>query len=330
MAKGKTKKKGPAKVKLALIGAGAMANEVHYPSLSEMKDVNMAAICDLIPEKAEETAKRFAIPKVYTDYREMLDKVKPHAVYVLMPPHHLYDIAVDVLNRKHHLFIEKPPGLNAYQNRQLAMHAKRNKVIAMCGFQRRYVPLITTLKKKVEAHGPIHTVEATFIKYSPDPTAYYGGAVDILSCDAVHAVDALRYYAGGDVVDVASSVRLIDANAPNAFYAVVTFSNGVAGVLKTNWACGHREFSVAFHATGASAYANPDVSGALYKDGSTEPETFDPAKCAKSDARWHVQGFFAENRHFIDCVRSGKQPCSSLADTVATMELVDFIYDSQL
>lgn len=318
------------KVRVALVGAGGMANGVHYPSLSEMKDVKMVAICDLVPDKAEATAQRFDIPKVYTDYRKMLDEVKADAVYVLMPPHHVFDVAVEVLNRKHHLFIEKPPGLTTYQNDRLAAHARNNGVIAMCGFQRRYVPLIATLKKKVQARGPIHTVEVTFIKYAPDPMAYYRGAIDILSCDAVHAVDTLRYLCGGDVIDVASSVRALDADVPNSFYALINFSNGVTGVLKTNWACGHREFSVAMHAVGASAYANPDVSGVFYKDGATEPELFDPADSAHSDAMWHQQGFFGENRHFIDCVKSGTPPCSSLEDTVATMELVDLIYHDQL
>ncbi|MBN2307402.1 MAG: Gfo/Idh/MocA family oxidoreductase [Candidatus Hydrogenedentes bacterium] len=314
------------KVRLALIGAGGMANGVHYPSLSEMADVDMAALCDLVPDKAQATAKRFGIPKVYSDYRKMLDEVRPHAVYALMPPHHIHDVAVEVLNRKHHLFIEKPPGVNAYQNRQLALHAKRNGVIAMAAFQRRYVPIINQLKKRVEAHGPIHTVEVNFIKFAPDPVNYYGGAIDILSCDAVHAVDTLRYLCGGDVLSVASSVRALDADSPNSFYALVTFSSGVTGILKTNWACGHRVFSVEMHTTGMSAYAEPDVSGAIYKDGSTEPEPYDPAGCAKSDATWHKLGFFGENRHFIDCVKSGKQPCSNIEDTVATMELVDRIY----
>jgi len=306
-----------------------MANGVHYPSLSEMRDVKMAAICDLVAEKAEETAERFGIPKVYADYGAMLDEMKVDAVYVLMPPHQLFDVAVDVMRRKRHLFIEKPPGITAFQTRQLARHAKQNKVIGMVGFQRRYVPLINALKKKVQARGPIHTAEANFIKFSPDVN-YYDGAIDILSCDAVHAVDTLRYLCGGDVVSVASSVRTIGADEANASYAIVAFSNGATGILKTNWACGHRVFSVEMHATGASAYAEPDVGGTLYRDNAEEPQRYDPADCAKSDAMWRRLGFFDENRHFIDCIKKGRQPLSSFEDAAATMELVDRIYQSTI
>ena len=317
-------------VTLALIGAGAMANTMHYPSLSQMDDVDMAAVCDLVPEKAEETAKKFGIDKTYTDYREMLDEVAPDAVYVLMPPHHMFDIAIEVMNRKHHLFIEKPPGLNAFQNRRLAECAERNKVLAMCGFQRRFVPLVNTMRKEVEERGPIHTAVVTYVKCEyPDP-GYYGGAADILSCDGVHAVDALRDLCGGDAVTVASDIRALGADDSNAFYAIIKFSSGATGILETNWACGRRFYKVEMHAQGISAYAEPDEDGMLYKDGELEGKQFDPAQCARSEKPWRRLGFFDENRHFIDCVKAGKQPLTSLEDTVKTMELVDRIYHSQM
>ena len=35
------------KVKVAMVGAGTMANNVHYPSLASFSDVEFAGICDL-------------------------------------------------------------------------------------------------------------------------------------------------------------------------------------------------------------------------------------------------------------------------------------------
>ncbi|MBI4558715.1 MAG: Gfo/Idh/MocA family oxidoreductase [Candidatus Hydrogenedentes bacterium] len=317
-------------MKVALIGAGGMANLVHYPSLSEMHDIELVGLCDLDAQKLRATAERFHIPRTYLDYRQMLDELKPHAVYALMPPHQVFDIAIEVMTRKHALFIEKPPGLNAFQNRQMALCAQRSGVIAMCGFQRRYIPLLDALRKKVEQRGRIHTAVVTFVKCSYPIASYYNGAIDILSCDAVHAVDTLRHLCGGEAVSVAGDVRNLGADDNNAFYAIVKFSTGATGILQTNWACGRRFFRVEMHAQGISAYADPDESGILYKDGKLEGEHFDPAECAGNTADWHRLGFFDENRHFIDCVKSGKTPVSNLADTVKTMELVDRIYHSQI
>ncbi len=88
------------KIRLALIGAGGMANGVHYPSLAEFPDVEMAGICDLAEEKLVATAKKFHIPRTFTDYKKMLDEIKPDAVYILMPPHHLFDLVIECLKRK--------------------------------------------------------------------------------------------------------------------------------------------------------------------------------------------------------------------------------------
>ena len=74
------------KVRICMIGAGSLANAMHYPSLSEMEDVEIAAISDLSAERLQKTAARFNVANTYSDYREMLDTEKPDGVYCLMPP----------------------------------------------------------------------------------------------------------------------------------------------------------------------------------------------------------------------------------------------------
>ena len=45
------------KVRVAMVGAGGMANGVHYPSLASFDDVEIAAICDLDEKRLNETAR---------------------------------------------------------------------------------------------------------------------------------------------------------------------------------------------------------------------------------------------------------------------------------
>ena len=44
------------KIRIAMVGAGGMANGVHYPSLASFDDVEIAAICDLNKERLNTTA----------------------------------------------------------------------------------------------------------------------------------------------------------------------------------------------------------------------------------------------------------------------------------
>ena len=61
-----------AKVDVALIGAGGMANSVHYPSLADFDDVSLVGLCDLMSFKCQATAERFGIEKIYTEYQQMI------------------------------------------------------------------------------------------------------------------------------------------------------------------------------------------------------------------------------------------------------------------
>ena len=312
-------------VRLGLIGAGGMANGVHYPSLAEFSDVKLVALCDLNSERLTNTANRFEIEKRYTDYRQMLDTEELDAVYVLMPPHHLFDIAIDVMEHKLNIFMEKPPGVMAEQTRQLANAAERNDVLSMVAFNRRYAPLIVKMKEAVTANGPMLQCVSTFYKNYIGQPAYYRGAIDILRCDAIHAVDMLRYM-GGEIEHVASDVQSHNASYDNMFNALVRFESGGVGVLLTNWCVGGRRHQFEMHAEGISAYVNPDVNAELWRNGSSTPETFDTKEVAGSDENRVYYGFAGENRHFIDCVKAHQLPQTHFSDAVRSMELAERIY----
>ena len=81
-------------VRVAMIGAGRMANNVHYPSLASFDDVEIAAICDLSPEALNATSEKYGVAgeRRYTDYRKMVAEVAPDGMYVIGQPHYMYDI----------------------------------------------------------------------------------------------------------------------------------------------------------------------------------------------------------------------------------------------
>ena len=49
------------KVKICVIGAGSMANEMHYPNLSTNSDVEIVAICDINIQALQNTSKKYSI-----------------------------------------------------------------------------------------------------------------------------------------------------------------------------------------------------------------------------------------------------------------------------
>ncbi len=323
------------RVRVALVGAGVMASRYHHASLASFPDVDLVGVADLVPAKAEETARRFSIPAVFTGVRQMLDDTAPDAVYVLMPPQVLYEPANEVIARGLHLFVEKPLALTTNQARMLAYTASQHNCLTMVGFQRRHVPAIAALRSRVEQAGPIHSVHVDFLKSTADlsrPAGFYDGAIDAFTSDGIHAVDTMRWLCGGEVEDVRAVVRrlAVPGPVPNAIDAQVTFSSGAVGTLRYNLLTGRRIFRADFSGPNITASVDPDRDS-LIVAGDGEPEIVPSSTFGRvasgtaplEDRHW--LGFWHESRHFIDCVRSGAQPTSHFADAVKSMELVERI-----
>src|SRR5690242_6755559 len=171
------------KVRVAMIGAGGMANSVHYPSLASFPDVEIAAICDLDPERLNKTADRYSVERRYSDYRRMIEETAPDAVYAIGQPHLMYDIWTWCLQQGQNLYIEKPMGLTIHQARSLEYLAQKHGCITQVSFQRRAAPMVVHLWEECRKRGPITHAVCEFTKCAPEPTL---GPRDHMMDDGVH------------------------------------------------------------------------------------------------------------------------------------------------
>lgn len=317
------------KMNVGFIGAGNMANYVHYPSLSEMQDVKILAICDLIEERLNATAQKYQIPYQFRDYREMLDKVKLDAIYIIMPPQGLKDIALHCLSKGKHIFIEKPPGMNLEETKQMAEMAKKHNCKSLVAFNRRYTPVMTESKKMVEEKSPVILGVGEFHKHHLGDEPYLDTKSWII-CDIIHTVDSLRWMSSKEVEKVVSNIGKIDSPYNNCFTALLKFSGDTRGVLCANYISGVRKERFEIHGKGISAYIEPPDFAQIYKDNNSECILLEGQKLAGSSERHRTYGFFNESRHFIDCLKGDKQPDTSLDDAVKTMELIQAIEKENL
>jgi virulence factor len=310
------------KVRVAMVGAGGMANNVHYPSLASFDDVDIAGICDLDPTRLQTTADRYEIEHRYNDYRKMMEEVAPDAVYVIGPPHIMFDIWVWMLQKGQNLCIEKPMGITLHEARILAHLAEANNCITQVSFQRRTCPMVVQLRDACLERGPIRHAVCEF--YKAEPKAYLQ-ARDHMMDDGVHAIDTVRWMCGGEVVNVQSVARRFGTPDINYFNAMLEFDNGAVGILMNQWTSGRRIFRVAMHAPGICAEAEHEGEGRLYADGDTKGTVYQTREVAKSNDLYVFGGFQAKNRQFIDAVKAGEQPQSNFADAIKTMEVAEII-----
>ena len=308
----------PDPVRVAMIGAGRMANRVHYPSLASFDDVEIAAICDIDTQRLHATADKYNVERRYTDYREMVVEVAPDAVYVIGQPHIMYDIWVWCLQEGLNLYIEKPMGITLHQADVLAHLAQARGCITQVSYQRRTCPMVVHLHEQCLKRGPIVHAVCKFYKYLIEP---FANARDHMLDDGVHAIDTLRWMCGGEVAEVHSVTRRVLVPDINFIGALLEFDNGATGVMLNSWTSGRRIFAVEMHAPGIWVEAEHEGKGMLYVEGDTQGVEYDTRQMAGSDELHVYGGFQAKNREFIDCLKRGEQPGSCFEDARKTMEV---------
>ncbi len=313
---------GSDRVRIAFLGCGSMANAVHYPSLASFADVEVVAACDLDTARLEATADRWSIAGRYTDYRQMIEETSADAVYAIGQPHQLYDAWMWILSRGLPLCVEKPLGLTLHQARSLVHVAEQHHCITQVSLQRRAVPLLHRLRNACLSRGAIRHAVCEFYKCQPEP---FLGPRDHMMDDGVHAIDTLRWLCGGNVHRVQSVSRRIGTPDINFISALLEFESGATGVMVLSWTSGRRVFRVQMHGPGICADADPESMGVLFADGDTVGERVPSHVAAGGDELYIYGGFQAKNRQFIDAVKGRRQPESSFADALCTMEIAERI-----
>ena len=309
------------RVRIAMVGAGSMANNVHYPSLASFDDVEMAAICDIDTTRMNDTADKYGIEKRYVDYRKMVEDIAPDGLFVVGQPYIMYDIWVWCLQHGLNIFVEKPLGITIHQARMLAYLAEKHGCITQNGLQRRCCPLVVKMRDEVVKRNPIVHAICTFTKYVPG--AYIGAPSQMMN-NGTHVIDTLRWMCGGEPVEIQSITRRVDAPDLNFVSANVLFDTGVVGMMVLSFAVGRRLFGVEMHGVGVTALADTEGKGQLFVAGE-DPQEFDTREVAGSDDFYVFGGFQAKDREFIDCIKNGGLPSSHFGDAVKTMELAETI-----
>jgi predicted dehydrogenase len=133
-----------------LIGCGAIARE-HLTALAELGTVEVAAVCDLSPARAEATAERFHVPKWHTNYRNLLAEIRPDLVHITTPPSSHFPIARDCLAAGLSVLCEKPLTVEYSEFAALKDLAAKNGCFLMENQQLRFHSSIQRIHQLVDS-----------------------------------------------------------------------------------------------------------------------------------------------------------------------------------
>ena len=190
------------RLRLAIVGCGAIAEHGHLPGASQVAAIEIAALVDKDIDRARKLARRFGIAEAAPNL-EGIEKIADAAVLCL--PHHLHcPVAVDLISRGLHVLVEKPMALDTAECDQMIAAANDSRVVLAVGMMRRYFRCALALKQILDSRilGAIHRfrIEDGGVYAWPSASpfilskAHSGGGV--LMGNGSHVMDSLVWWFG--------------------------------------------------------------------------------------------------------------------------------------
>ncbi|ALB62892.1 Putative oxidoreductase YcjS, NADH-binding [Cronobacter condimenti 1330] len=147
-------------LRVAIIGAGQVADNVHASFYRTREEVQLAAVCDSRPEQAQAFAERHAIRHIFADVGAMLSKIRPDVVSVCSPNRFHYEHVMQALAAGCHVMCEKPPAMTPAQADEMREAARRAGRVLAYDFHHRFARDTRLLREQV-ANGTLGDVYVT-------------------------------------------------------------------------------------------------------------------------------------------------------------------------
>jgi predicted dehydrogenase len=136
---------GSDRIRVGVIGTGAISQIVHVPIFAEREDVDLVAVADADEHKAEALSKRFGVPHV-TTADAMMRRDDLEAVVICTPNHLHEEMAVAALEAGKHVFVERPLATTSQGAQRVIDAAERVGGILVVGMPHRFRPGVAALR----------------------------------------------------------------------------------------------------------------------------------------------------------------------------------------
>ncbi len=329
---------------VGIIGSRFVA-ELHAAAFQRVRGARLEAAASPNRAHVEEFAKRFGIPRAFTDYREMLKSPEVDLVSLALPNDLHCEACLEAARAGKHVVIEKPLCMNLAEADRMLSAGKEAGVHLFYAEEICFAPKYVRAKALADsgALGKIYLVKQSE-KHSGPHTPWFwdversgGGVAMDMGC---HAIEFFRWIlnkprARSVTAHLSTHVHGGRTRGDDDSLIIVEFEGGAVGLAEDSWAkpggmddraeiYGSRGVTYADLLRGNSllTYSEVGYDYAVEKAGATSGWTF-----TMYEEMWNY-GFPQEMQHFVDCLVQGGPPAETAEDGRAVLEILFAAYES--
>lgn len=296
-------------MKLGIIGLGDIAKKAYLPVLSEKEGIELV-LCTRNVETLKSLSKKFRIQETAQSVQQLI-AIGVDAAIVSTATEAHFEIAETLLKSGIHTYIDKPISMSFHETEKIVHLAKEKNLIAMVGFNRRFIPKVKELKEK----GKANLIIMQKNRYSaPDFVRRF--VVE----DFIHVVDTLRFLMDTPVEEV--KIEYLKNGELLDHLVLTLIGEGCTAIGIMNRNSGVTE-EIIEYMTGNDKYVlNSLVETTHYHD-----KEITISKFGDWEPTLYKRGFYQLLDHYIDCIQHKHTPEPSIADSLITHEICERIVE---
>jgi myo-inositol 2-dehydrogenase / D-chiro-inositol 1-dehydrogenase len=227
-------------MRAAMIGAGWIAAD-HVERIGRSDGLELAAICDLDEGRARALAGGAA---VYTDWREMIDREGPDALFVCTPPMLHREPTLAALSRGIHVYLEKPIARGLEDARAIVDAASSASAVCAVGYQWRGVAALDLLRDALAGQeiglligigrGPTQS-RPWFLDRAQGGGNLLERASHIIDLERAVAGEVVAAQGAASPVPLAQSAGADRGDIEDAAALILRFEHGAVGAVQIAW-----------------------------------------------------------------------------------------------
>jgi predicted dehydrogenase len=320
--------------KIAVIGLGGVAQLVRLPILSKINSAEIVAVSELSKTRLNTVADKFHIKERFTNFQEMIEKVDFDAAIISTPTNTHKDIAVECLNNKKHVLIEKPIALNYAEAKEIDDAAKRNKRNAMVGMNFRFRPDTMLLKSLINSGelGELFYIKCGWSRKQSSQQKWFnkknlaGGGV-LLDLGIVLLDTALWLLDYPKINNVtAQNFYHSQQSMEDSSVGFIRFNNSSILNYEVSWSFHDETDSFKLAALGTEGTGHLNPLRAYKKVGSTRVDY--SVSSGTQSKNLFKKSYENELKHFIGSISNSNPLISSSDEALLRMKLVENLYHS--
>ena len=160
--------------RLALVGSGWWATEVHIPSLRQRADAQLIALCDTDTGRLTAAGLKYNVENTYADLSKMLSAERLDGVLIASSNNSHYAVACACLTAGLHVMLEKPMTLLAKEAKALTDLAAAQSRVLIVGYPFNFTNYADRARKVILS-GAIGAVQYINLVYCSHMTPFFSG-----------------------------------------------------------------------------------------------------------------------------------------------------------